>query len=148
MERVDFIKLMTRFAKFYRTELEEIQTEWWFETFKDVPAKDFLNALNWHIAHDQYNSLPAPGKITAALEALEEERLNRPPDYPQFTVLWCRVIDNFPDKQNYPHYPPEGNEEAWRELYDKVVRIPASARLQAVEAAMRDLEKKYNAGGK
>src|SRR4030043_1961331 len=87
MERIEFIKLMDKFAKFYKAELSEIQTDWWFETFKDIKADDFLNALNWHITHDQYNSLPAPGKITAALAALEEDRLSKPPPYPEFTTL-------------------------------------------------------------
>ncbi len=144
MERVEFNPLMDKFSRFYKTKLDELQTDWWFETFKDVTARDFLCALNWHIAHDQYNSLPAPGKITATLATLEEDRLNKPPPYPEFTTIWVRIIERFPDKQNYGHYPPEGDIEAWKALYDQVVRIPPSLQGQAVEKAMRYLEKKYN----
>ncbi|OGF63092.1 MAG: hypothetical protein A2Y62_11605 [Candidatus Fischerbacteria bacterium RBG_13_37_8] len=148
MERIEFIKLMDKFAKFYKAELSEIQTDWWFETFKDIKADDFLNALNWHITHDQYNSLPAPGKITAALAALEEDRLSKPPPYPEFTTLWVRVIELFPNKQNYEHYPPDSDVGAWKALYDQVVRIPPSLQGVAVEKAMRELEAKYNVSKK
>jgi hypothetical protein len=148
MERVEFNPLMDKFSRFYKTKLDELQTDWWFDTFKDIPARDFLCALNWHISHDQYNCLPAPGKINAALEAVEEERLNNPPTYPQFTTLWCRVIEHFPGNQDYPHYPPENDTKAWEALYDKVVRIPGSTRQQAVEKVMCYLAQKYNASEK
>lgn len=146
MVKEDFEKLMIPFTEFYSTTLSKIQTIWWFNTFKNISTKDFSDAINWHIAHDQYNTMPAPGKITAALESVKEERSN--PDYPAFTTLWVSVIDCFPGKQDYPHYPPESEKGAWKDLYDMVVRIPASERQSAVDKAMSVMEKKYNVGVK
>jgi hypothetical protein len=151
MERVDFNPLMDKFSRFYKTKLDELQTDWWFETFKDVPAKDFLCALNWHIAHDQYNCLPAPGKINAALEALDEEDRHKKQEYPEFSQMWIDIVQHFPKQHNYDHFPPpypEGDIAPWKDLYDKVARKPYTHRREAATQAMVDLEKKYGAVSK
>ena len=84
MVREEFSELMNDFTEFYGTCLNKIQTMWWYDTFKSVSVEDFGRALDWHIHNDQFNSFPAPGKITYALEQVNQERFNNP-EYPQFT---------------------------------------------------------------
>jgi hypothetical protein len=143
MTRIEFDVKINWFLEFYGVVMTKLQCDVWFKIFGKLKPEELQNAFDWHIAHDQYNSLPAPGKITVALEALEEERLSKPPPYPEFTTLWVRVIERFPEKQNYEHYPPESDTASWKALYDQVVRIPPSLQAQAVEKAMRELEAKF-----
>ena len=146
MVKEEFLKEIDWFSKFYRYELESNQSKIWYDVFNDIPAELFKDALNRHIKYSESNFFPSPGCITKALKEMEEEDRNKPPKYPEFSVMWVRVVKHFPDKQDYEHFPPEDDIEAWKTLYDKVVMIPSSKRSQAVIEAMKELEAKYKNG--
>ena len=152
MTKTEFEEKLEWFLDFYGQTITRLQCQVWFQLFGNLSITEFSAALNYHIRTDLYNSFPAPGKITAALEAIEDEARNRKPDYPEFSTMWCRIVKHFPDMQHYEHFPPEPitgdpsyNEHltAWKELYDKVVMVPESRRVEAVEEVMRELEEKY-----
>ena len=152
MMRGHFDEVMQWALEFYETTMLKRKTDIWYEIFNKYSQSEFKAAFMYHIETDLYNSFPAPGKITAALEAIEDEARNRKPDYPEFTHMWQQIIKHFPDKHNYEHFPPEPitgdpsyNEHltAWKELYDTVVMVPESRRVEAVEEVMRELEEKY-----
>lgn len=140
MERVEFIKLMDPFAKFYKTKLDDFLTGMWFGLFKDVKPEKFEAALKWHLKNDEFNGFPAPGKITKAIDMAEEERINKKQDFPNFTTLWCKVIARFPEKENFPYYPPENNEEVWKALYDRLCRISFTESDAIITTVMEELE--------
>lgn len=152
MTETEFEEKIEWFLDFYGQTMTRLQYQVWFKLFGNLSITEFFAALDYHIRTDLYNSFPAPGKITAALEAIEDEARNRKPDYPEFSVMWIQVVKHFPDRQHYEHFPPEPitgdanyNEHltAWKELYDRVVMVPGSKRADAVEKAMRELEAKF-----
>lgn len=152
MTEAEFKEQIEWFLDFYGQTMTRVQYQVWLQLFGNLSVTEFLEALNYHIRTDQYNSFPAPGKITAALEAIEEESRNKKPDYPEFSVMWIQTVKHFPGCQNYEHFPPEPitgdpsyNEHltAWKRLYDMVVMVPGSKRAEAVAEAMRELEGKY-----
>jgi len=132
---------------FYGTSMTELQFQMWYEIFGGITSEEFQEAVKHHIKNDHFNTFPAPGKINAALESLEEQRRNKPSEYPDFFVMWLAIVKWFPMQQNYAHFPPESDVAAWRRLYnDKdvgVVMIPDSMRKEAVARAIRWLEEEY-----
>jgi hypothetical protein len=151
MTRIEFDVKINWFLEFYGVVMTQLQCGVWFKIFGKLKPDELQKAFDWHIEHDQYSTLPAPGKITYALEQLADEYTNsRRSEYPIPSALWCSVITEFPERQNYPHFPPEPSDPPtdeelapWKRLYDQICRKPESMRKQAVIEAMEELEVKY-----
>ena len=139
MNRQYFDKLMKWFADNYDVDLRETTMNNWFAIFEKYTNVEFDKALWWHLENDCYSTFPAPGKITYALHQIDDEE-NGVKEYPEFTTLWLRVVNQFPDEQNYGYYPDDKDRKAWEGLYDEVYRIPPSHRPQAVQDVMKRLE--------
>jgi hypothetical protein len=65
------------------------------------------------------------------------------PKYPNPTTLQVSVQEEFPEKYNYDHYPPDDEETVWRWMFDKICRVPKPERPAAVAAVKVELEKRY-----
>ncbi|MFA5715687.1 MAG: hypothetical protein WC998_08100 [Candidatus Paceibacterota bacterium] len=57
-------------CKFYGNELSRLQSEVWYEIFKNIKKEPFHTATIRYIREDIYGKYPAPGKITAILREL------------------------------------------------------------------------------
>lgn len=142
MDRTTFESAMELPLAFYEVTMSRKQFNVWFECFKDISLEAFTKAWEWHFKHDQINYFPPPGKITTALDQIEEARINKKQERPIFTTLWVRVVSYFPGKQDYPHFPPEEDEEAWGGIYDRIHAVPMRDRAEVVAQIIQELESK------
>lgn len=53
----------------------------------------------------------------------QEEEYRKPGrqagEYPDITVLQCGLYQYFPEKQDFPYFPKEGDVQAWHRIYDR-----------------------------
>lgn len=78
-----------------------------------------------------------------AQEAAQQQSTPRAPQYPNPTTLQISVQEEFPERFDYEHYPPDDAEEVWRWMYDKICRVPKPERPAAINNVKAELEKRY-----
>jgi hypothetical protein len=140
MLRGEFDSVIEWALDVYDASISSKNADVWYEIFKGFSQDEFKRAFMHHIKTDLYSTFPPPGKITLALNELEEARISAPAEYPSFTTLWLRVVAYFPGKQDYEHFPPETDEQAWRSMFDRLFKVPAIERASVVSKIMEELE--------
>ena len=81
MTRDEFSQEMEWFLKFYDANLNSVQSNIWFETFRYYSQSDFSKALRKHTKEDTFTTLPAPGKISIRLSECSQSSNSGDYDY-------------------------------------------------------------------
>lgn len=142
MIRGEFDTVMNWALSYYEAGITKTKADVWFDLFKGISKEEFKTAFLHVMKTDTYGNFPAAGKITAALDELEERRINKAAERPNFTTLWMRTVAYFPGKQDYAHFPPESDETAWNGIYDRIHAVPIRDRAAVVSQIIQELESK------